>query len=81
MSLDLNASLLLRERIWFGALYRVGNAFGLLAQYQVNDQFKVGYAFDLTTTRMGAYNAGTHELMLNYDLRFAKGRTVSPRYF
>ena len=81
LSLDLNANFLLRERIWFGALYRVGNSFGLLGQYQVNDQFRVGYAFDLTTTRMGAYNAGTHEIMLNYDLRFLKGRTVSPRYF
>ncbi len=80
-SLDLNANFLLRERIWFGAMYRWGNSFGLLGQYQVNDQFRVGYAFDLTTTRMGAYNAGTHEIMLNYDLRFLKGRTVSPRYF
>lgn len=81
LSLDLNANFLLRERIWFGGMYRVGNSFGLLAQYQVNDQFRVGYAFDLTTTRIGAYNAGTHEIMLNYDLRFLKGRTVSPRYF
>lgn len=81
LSLDLNANFLLRERIWFGGMYRVGNSFGLLGQYQVNDQFRVGYAFDLTTTRLGAYNAGTHEIMLNYDLRFIKGRTVSPRYF
>jgi len=81
LSLDLNASFLLRERIWLGGMYRVGNSIGLLGQYQVTDQFRAGYAFDLTTTRMGAYNAGTHEIMLNYDLRFVKGRTVSPRYF
>ncbi|HMC96747.1 MAG TPA: type IX secretion system membrane protein PorP/SprF [Flavobacteriales bacterium] len=81
LSLDLNANFLLRDRIWFGAMYRVGNAFGVLGQYQVNDQFRIGYAFDLTTTKMGAYNAGTHEIMLNYDLRFMKGRTISPRYF
>lgn len=81
LSLDINANFLLRERIWFGGMYRVGNSFGLLAQYQVNDQFRIGYAFDLTTTRLGAYNAGTHEIMLNYDLRFIKGRAVSPRYF
>ena len=81
LSLDINANFLLREKIWFGALYRWGNSFGLMGQYQVNDQFRVGYAFDLTTTRMGAYNAGTHEIMLNYDLRFLTGRTISPRYF
>ncbi len=81
LSLDLNANFLLRDRIWFGAMYRLGNAFGVMGQYQVNDQLRVGYAFDLTTTRIGAYNAGTHEIMLSYDLRFVKGRTISPRYF
>ncbi len=81
LSLDLNANFLLRDRIWFGAMYRLGNAFGVMGQYQVNDQLRVGYAFDLTTTRIGAYNAGTHEIMLSYDFRFLKGRTISPRYF
>lgn len=81
LSLDVNANFLLRERIWFGVLYRVGNAFGVMGQYRVNDQLRIGYAFDLTTTRIGAYNAGTHEVMLSYDLRFLKGRTISPRYF
>lgn len=81
LSVDVNANFLIRERIWLGAMYRVGNSFGLLGQYQVNDQFRVGYAFDLTTTRLGAYNAGTHEIMLNCDLRFLTGKTVSPRYF
>ena len=81
ISVDVNANFLFRERIWLGAMYRVGNAFGVLGQYQVNDQFRIGYAFDLTTTKIGAYNAGTHEIMLNYDLRFFTGRTVSPRYF
>lgn len=81
LSMDLNANFLLRERIWFGALWRYGNAFGVMAQYQVNAQLRVGYAFDMTTTRIGAYNAGTHELMVGYDFKFIKGRTISPRYF
>lgn len=81
LSLDLNANFLLRERVWFGAMYRLGNAFGVMAQYQVNEQLRIGYAFDMTTTKLGAYNAGTHELMLGYDLKYTKGRTISPRYF
>jgi type IX secretion system PorP/SprF family membrane protein len=80
-SLDVNANFLLREKIWFGAMYRLGNAFGVMGQYQINDQLRAGYAFDLTTTRIGAYSAGTHELMVSYDLRFIQGRTISPRYF
>ncbi len=81
LSVDLNANFLLRDRIWLGGMYRFGNSIGLLAQYQVSDQFRVGYAFDLTTNRLGGYNGGTHEVMLNYDFRFFTGRTVSPRFF
>lgn len=81
LSLDVNANFLLRERIWFGAMYRIGNSFGFMGQYRINDQLSAGYAFDLTTNRLGAYNAGTHEIMLSYDMRFIQGRTISPRYF
>ena len=81
MSLDVNANVLLREKLWFGILYRLGNAFGVQFQYRFNEQLRAGYAFDLTTTALGAHNAGTHEVMLSYDLRFTRGRTISPRYY
>lgn len=81
LSLDVNANFLLRERVWFGAMYRFGDSFGVMAQYMLSRQLRVGYAFDLTTSRLGAYNSGTHEIMLSYDFRFVKGRTITPRYF
>ncbi|HMW97345.1 MAG TPA: type IX secretion system membrane protein PorP/SprF [Flavobacteriales bacterium] len=81
ISMDLNANFLLRDKVWFGAMYRLGNGAGVMAQYNFNEQLRAGYAFDLTTTRIGAYNAGTHEIMLSYDFRFDRGRTISPRYF
>lgn len=81
LSLDLNASFLLRDKVWFGALYRLSSGLGFMAQYRFTDQLIAGYAFDLTTTRIGAYNAGTHEVMISYDLNFNTGRTKSPRYF
>jgi type IX secretion system PorP/SprF family membrane protein len=81
LSLDLNANFLLREKIWFGGMYRLGNGIGLMAQYRFNEQLRAGYAFDLTTTRIAAYNAGTHEIMVSYDLSFTRGNAISPRYF
>lgn len=81
LSLDLTASVLLRERLWLGVMHRIKDSFGILVQYQINEQLRAGYAFDLTTSRLNAYNSGTHELMLSYDLVFTKGKTVSPRYF
>ncbi len=81
LSADVNVNFLLRDKIWFGALYRLGNSFGVMAQYQFTEQLKAGYAFDMTTSKLGAYNAGTHEIMVGYDLKFTKGSIISPRYF
>ena len=81
LSVDMNLHFLLRDRIWFGAMYRLSNSFGVSVQYQFTEQLKAGYAFDLTTTKVGAYNAGTHEIMLGYDLKWTKGNIISPRYF
>ena len=81
ISLDLSAMFLLREKLWLGGAYRDQDAFSALIAYQINDQFKVGYAHDFTTTALRSYHSGTHELMLSYDLRFNKEKTLSPRYF
>lgn len=81
LSMDINLNFLLRDRIWFGGMYRIQNSFGVMVQYQFTEQLKAGYAFDLTTTKVGSYNAGTHEIMVGYDLKWTKGNIVSPRYF
>ena len=81
LSIDVTASFLLREKLWVGVMYRLQDSFGAILQYQISEQLRAGYAYDMTTSRLGEYNSGTHEIMLNYDLRFTKGRTISPRYF
>lgn len=78
---DLSALLLLRERFWIGGAYRLGDSMDAIVAYQVTDQLRVGYAYDLTLTRLRTYHSGSHELMLTYDLRFDKNRMMSPRYF
>ncbi|HEY0979009.1 MAG TPA: type IX secretion system membrane protein PorP/SprF [Flavobacteriales bacterium] len=81
LQLDLSTMVLLRERFWIGAAYRHGDSMDALVAYQVTDQLRVGYAYDLSLTRLRTYNSGSHELMLTYDLRFDKKRMMSPRYF
>jgi type IX secretion system PorP/SprF family membrane protein len=81
ISADVTAQFVLVEKLWVGATYRIGNAFGLMLQVQVTQQLKIGYAYDLTTNELGAYNSGTHEILINYDFSFGRGRVRSPRYF
>ena len=81
VSLDANASFLFYEKLWAGAMFRLGDAVGLLLQYQFNPQLRAGYSYDFTTSRLGKYTGGTHEIMLGYDFSFSKEKIKSPRYF
>jgi hypothetical protein len=62
-------------------MYRVGDSFGGLLQLQATNQLKVGYSYDLPINKLGAYNNGTHEIMVTFDFDFGSGRVRSPRYF
>jgi hypothetical protein len=52
-----------------------------MVEFQVNNQFRLGYAYDYTITELTRYNSGSHELMLRYELGFRRDRIISPRYF
>jgi len=81
LSIDVTAQVVFIDKLWAGVTYRLGNSFGAMMQVQLNEQLKVGYAYDLTTTSLGAYNSGTHEILLSFDFSFGRGRVRSPRYF
>jgi type IX secretion system PorP/SprF family membrane protein len=81
ISTDLTAQFVFYERIWLGATYRVSDALGFMLQAQVTQQLKIGYAYDLTTNEFGNNGSGTHEILVNFDFSFGRGRVRSPRYF
>lgn len=81
VSIDFSGQFLIYERLWLGAMYRVGDAFGALLQVQITNQIRAGYSYDLSTSQLGAFNGGTHEISLSYDFNFGRGRVKSPRYF
>lgn len=81
ISLDLSAAAIYRDKFYIGALYRLQAAFGAFAQFQITDQFKVGFATDFGTQKIRNYNYGTFEVMLSYDFVFKNSGVRSPRYF
>ena len=78
---DINCNLLIKNTFWIGASYRTGDAIVGILEYNIGTNFRAGYAYDFTTTALGDYNSGSHEIMLSF--RFAKEtiKTKSPRYF
>ena len=78
---DINCNLLFKNTFWIGVSYRTGDAIIGLLEYNFWTNFRVGYAYDFTTSELGDYNNGSHEVMLSF--KFAKDpvKTKSPRYF
>lgn len=81
IEVDLNLNVLYKERFWFGAGYRTGDAVVGMLEYKVNQMLRAGYAYDLTTSELNAYSRGSHEVMLSLDLGRDPIKIKTPRYF
>ena len=81
ISFDLNSSLFIKDKFEVGLSWREGDSLDALIGFQATDNIRVGYAYDHTISPLANYNKGSHEIMLLFDLYFAKKLIKSPRYF
>jgi len=72
--LDLNGDITYNERFTGGIGYRLSDGFIFRFSIELQNGLKVGYAYDLTTSALGAYNSGSHELFLSYSFAIQKNR-------
>jgi type IX secretion system PorP/SprF family membrane protein len=78
--LDLNASFLFANKFWLGASYRTEKAVSFMTEINIADNFRVGYSYDVWLNELKAYNKGSHEIRLSFDINVGK-RLLTPRYF
>ena len=80
LQLDLSANFLFQEKFTLGVAYRWDAAMSALAGFQVNDNWFIGYGYDMEVTKLANYNSGSHELFLRYEFS-RKKQVASPRFF
>lgn len=80
---DINANLLIKEKVWAGLSWRSLDSFDVLFELRVTDQFSFGYSYDFaTTTDLRRVNSGSHEFMLRYQFGSkSQGEEYSPPRF
>jgi type IX secretion system PorP/SprF family membrane protein len=81
-NIDVNSSILINKTIQFGLTLNTRKSIIILAEYNINRNFRLGYAYDhnfsaLTQTT----GSGSHEIFVGYDFNLSKTRVTSPRYF
>ena len=78
---DISANFMFNDNLRLGVAYRWDDSFSGLLGLQLGPKLLLGYAYDLTTTRLGDFNSGTHEIMLRFELRTKEKQLKSPRFF
>jgi len=84
-SMDVNAFLLMNEKLWVGGTYRTAidiynkpnlqpglqksSAVVGMVEFFVNDGLRIGYAFDYSLTKIGEYGYGSHEISISILLK------------
>jgi type IX secretion system PorP/SprF family membrane protein len=81
LSLDVTANMLFNDRLELGLNYRLDDSIGGLVNFGVTPDLRIGYAYDYTTSNLGNFNSGTHEMFLLWDIDFSKKNLKSPRFF
>lgn len=80
---DFSTSLLLRDAFSFGLAYRWEAAFSALAGFQINEKLMFGLAYDREITELGntAFNDGTFEIFLRFELLDRHPKIGGNRFF
>ncbi len=84
LAIDITANLLINEKLEAGLGYRLDDAISALINFKITPELRVGYAYDYTTTNLGEFNSGSHEIFILFDVDlfgFRGGYDRSPRFF
>lgn len=71
--LDINLNVVYDQKLWVGMQYRQQDAISVLVGVIPMPDFRIGLAYDLTTTNMNTVSNGTAELFIQYCKPFVFG--------
>lgn len=80
LQFDVTGNFLIKDKVWLGAMYRLGDSFGFIGQFVFDEHIRIGYAVDFTTTELQYSHNGTHEIMVSYEIGNSK-KWTTPRAF
>jgi hypothetical protein len=66
VSVDFSVRASLPNGIWFGANYRNQSSVGLMGGCMLKNSFRIGYSYDIITTKLNSFSNGGHEILIGY---------------
>lgn len=79
---DLNIHAILREKYSVGVFYRSNQTAGLMFSFELNDKFKLMYAYENGLNAIKGFTRNSHEIGLGFMIPYKdKTKSTPPRYF
>ncbi len=80
LSIDLSGNVLINNKLEFGLSWRFDDSISALMNIEVAPLVRLGYSYDYTTTNLGDFNSGSHEVILLITISNSRAG-LSPRFF
>ena len=81
INLDINSSILFKNKILFGATLRTSGALVFMTELNITKNLRMGIAYDVDGSKVAQSTSGSFEVFVGYDVGLFKSKVVSPRYF
>lgn len=69
---DLNLNVHFNNRFMIGASYRLDDAIVAMVGFNIIENLRLGYSYDITTSKIKEYSNGSHEITLGYCYKIKK---------
>ena len=79
--MDVNSSVLFKNRILFGITFRTSGALIFMTEIYLTKKLRMGIAYDIDGSNVAQISSGSFEVFVGYDVGLFKSKVVSPRYF
>lgn len=80
-SLEFSCSAYANQKYGFGLSYRLNESLIFLSEIQLNENFKMAYAYDHQLSKFNVYNNGSHEIMIRYLINGSSANKGTSRLF
>lgn len=80
-NIDINSSILFKNKILFGISLRTTGALVFMTELNLTKNLRMGIAYDVDGSKVAQSTSGSFEVFVGYDVGLFKSKVVSPRYF
>lgn len=77
---DFNVNFIYDGRLFLGGSYRTYDAVAALLGYQMNENIRFGYSYDITVSDLRTEQSGSHELFVRYSMNLPTPEKGKTRY-